>query len=154
MIVLLALPAFPAGADMIGPARVVDGDTIDIAGRRIDLRGIDAPELDQTCLSSKGQPYKCGILAAKALAAMVARRTLTCTEVAPGGEGNPAAVCHLGWWVTVNEQMVIDGWAMAGPLHGQPYVRAEKFARARRQGLWRGSYEPPWEWRRREDTPR
>jgi endonuclease YncB( thermonuclease family) len=30
---------------LAGPARVIDGDTIDIAGARIRLHGIDAPEI-------------------------------------------------------------------------------------------------------------
>ena len=41
--VLLAWGA-PALADIIGKPRVIDGDTIEIAGQRIRLHGIDAPE--------------------------------------------------------------------------------------------------------------
>ena len=36
-------------AHVSGIARVVDGDTLDLAGRRIRLEGIDAPEAGQTC---------------------------------------------------------------------------------------------------------
>ena len=31
-------------ADISGPARVVDGDTIEVRGLRVRLHGIDAPE--------------------------------------------------------------------------------------------------------------
>ncbi len=34
----------PARADITGKPRVIDGDTIEIAGERIRLHGIDAPE--------------------------------------------------------------------------------------------------------------
>ncbi len=47
----LLLTLFPtlALADVTGPARVIDGDTIEITGERICLHGIDAPERRQTC---------------------------------------------------------------------------------------------------------
>jgi endonuclease YncB( thermonuclease family) len=37
-------------ADITGPARIIDGDTIDIAGQGIRLHGIDAPERSQMCI--------------------------------------------------------------------------------------------------------
>ena len=46
----ILFPTF-ALADITGPARVIDGDTIDIAGERIRLHGIDAPESAQTCVA-------------------------------------------------------------------------------------------------------
>jgi endonuclease YncB( thermonuclease family) len=47
-------------ADLVGTARVIDGDTIAIAGVRIRLWGIDAPERDQTCRGQNGYIYECG----------------------------------------------------------------------------------------------
>ena len=42
---LLALLPAVALADVTGPARVIDGDTIEIAGERIRLHGIDAAKM-------------------------------------------------------------------------------------------------------------
>ncbi|MCS6855826.1 MAG: hypothetical protein NZ523_13890, partial [Elioraea sp.] len=53
-----------------GSALVQDGDTLTIAGTRIRLHGVDAPELDQTCLRD-GLPWPCGREAAFALAQRV-----------------------------------------------------------------------------------
>ena len=36
---------------------------------------------------------------------------------------------------------------MAYRKYSKDYVRAEAFAKSRREGLWRGEFEPPWEWR-------
>ncbi len=47
-IVLLIATPVTAG-DIMGSARVIDGDTLAIKSERIRFFGIDAPELDQTC---------------------------------------------------------------------------------------------------------
>jgi endonuclease YncB( thermonuclease family) len=38
------LAASATAAEVTGPVRVIDGDTLDLAGTRIRLWGIDAPE--------------------------------------------------------------------------------------------------------------
>jgi hypothetical protein len=63
---LLGLPVVIGG----GPAQVIDGDTLDLAGERTRLWGIDAVEGDQVC-QRKGQPWQCGDIAARALEPLV-----------------------------------------------------------------------------------
>jgi endonuclease YncB( thermonuclease family) len=47
-VLLFALLFFPAsGAEISGPPRIVDGDTIEIGQTKIRLVGIDAPEMDR-----------------------------------------------------------------------------------------------------------
>ena len=58
------------------------------------------------------------------------------------------AVCYAAQF-NINEQMVADGWAMTYRKYSNDYVRAETFAKTRREGLWQGEFEPPWAWRRR-----
>ncbi len=43
-----------AWADITGQPRVIDGDTLEIDGKRIRLHGIDAPEIRRAERSSTG----------------------------------------------------------------------------------------------------
>lgn len=36
-----------SAADVSGPARVIDGDTIEVSGTKVRIEGIAAPELDE-----------------------------------------------------------------------------------------------------------
>ena len=74
-ILILCLLATPALADVSGPARVIDGDSLEIQGQRIRLHGIDAPESRQLCYLD-GKPWQCGKDAANALAEKIAHRGL------------------------------------------------------------------------------
>mgnify|MGYP006275379597 CR=1 FL=1 len=57
-----------AQENIAGIASVIDGDTIQIHGRRIRLFGIDAPESQQFCFRPNGEPWRCGQQASFALA--------------------------------------------------------------------------------------
>ncbi len=71
--IALCLLTGPALADVAGPAKVIDGDTLEIHGQRIRFHGIDAPESRQLCRLD-GKPWQCGKGAANALADKITRR--------------------------------------------------------------------------------
>ena len=148
VLALMMVVATPAGADVTGKAKVIDANTLEIGGERIRLDGIDAPDLDQKCLTGNGKPYGCGTYATKNLHGLVVGHTLSCKGRERDGDGRLIALCRLGPF-DLSEMMVADGWAVADPVRGKAYVRAETAARARKVGMWKGSFDPPWEWRRR-----
>jgi hypothetical protein len=76
----LAPPTAGADAELVGVASVIDGDTIEIHGRRVRLHGIDAPESAQTCLDGRGREWRCGQQAALVLQELLGRRTVACYQ--------------------------------------------------------------------------
>ena len=90
-------------AEISGPARIVDGDTIEVAGERIRLYGIDAPETDQPCRLN-GERWRCGQDAANALAEKIGRQPVTCHELDRDPYGRSVATCtvngeDIGEWL-------------------------------------------------------
>ncbi len=148
-IVLLSLtiPVSANAAGMTGPVQVIDGDTLRIGDVEFGLYGIDAPELEQTCKTSKGEVQRCGDMARQSLTSLLRGRKVVCNDIIPDPDGNPSAMCYVGP-ISVNESMVADGWALADRRTGDRFVRAEFFAKSRREGLWRGEFMAPWEWRK------
>jgi endonuclease YncB( thermonuclease family) len=114
--------------------RVIDGDTIDLAGRRVRLFGIDAPESKQRCVDGTGIVYLCGQAAAKALRGIVLGRSLSCEPRDIDRYGRVVAICWIGE-TNINEQMVRDGWALAYRRFSRDYVAAEDEAREAKRGL-------------------
>ena len=141
---ILLWPMSAAHADITGKPRVVDGDTIHIGKTKIRLHGIDAPEMKQTCRTSEGKEQMCGVLAKQALERLVRGQDVVCKGDTRDRYKRLIAVCYVGPF-NIIEQMVVDGWAMAYRKYSTGYVRAEEFAKSRREGLWRGTFEPPWE---------
>lgn len=123
-----------------GQARVIDGDTLDLDGRRIRLAGLDAPELGQTC-ERAGVPYRCGETARDALRELV-RTGLSCTVSGLDKYRRDLARCEASGR-DVGSVLVMQGLAVA---YGR-YEAEERDARQRQSGLWAGRFERPSAWR-------
>jgi endonuclease YncB( thermonuclease family) len=144
----LFLLSLALAQSLMGRASVVDGDTLEIQGVRIRLWGIDAVESSQTCLDAGGKPWPCGRRAAFALADFLGGRTVRCERRGADRYGRVLAVCHVGG-VEVNRWLVEQGWALAYVEYGgKVYLEAQRQAQAARRGVWQGSFQPPWEYRK------
>lgn len=140
-----------AAAQTTGRAQVIDGDTLEVAGQRFDLYGIDAPELGQSCQSKRNRDYDCGQLALEGLVNLTGKSPVLCRPVK--GAANPTgaiwARCVVGW-ADVGEEQVLKGQALADPDTGGEYKRAEQAARTLNEGIWKGRFIEPWKWRQGE----
>lgn len=135
-----------AAADIVGEARVIDGDTLEISGERIRLHGIDAPESRQTC-DVAGVAWPCGESATLALKDETDGRPVTCKGTKRDRYGRIIAVCFAGGH-DLNAMMVREGWALAYRRYAKDYVDDESKARDALKGMWRADFVEPWKWRR------
>ena len=148
LIVIALLTQIPglAVAEINGPARVIDGDTIAIAGAKIRLYGIDAPESAQVC-QADGKSYQCGTSATLALTRRIGGRSVSCDERDRDRYGRIVAICHAGG-EDLNGWLVSEGLAIAYRHYSTDYVGQEQAAREAARGLWRGEFVEPWQWRK------
>lgn len=147
---VLALVLFSSGAladsdgDRSGTPSVIDGDTLEMDGHIIQLDGIDAPELGQTCLL-KDKRWRCGLEAAFALKRLIASGPIVC-KMTGGDEHKAVAICAAGT-ADLAEKMLQKGYAVTVPGSSPSYKGAEAAAKTATLGLWRSEFVLPWEWR-------
>ena len=138
-------PAAWAG-EIEGRAKPVDGDSFNI---EIRIFGIDAPESRQTCKDAKGGDYPCGQRANEAMEKLLSGNTVYCEKVDQDTRyGRPVAIC-IADGVDVGAAMVDQGLAVAYREYSDKYVPNESRAKAAKRGLWAGTFEMPWDYRKR-----
>ena len=143
----LLFAVVPARADVTGTPRVIDGETLEVAGTRYRLQGIDAPDLAQKC-EIRGRKYDCGNVARTALMDLVAGTEIRCVPRGGMKDGVRLARCLAGGY-DLSEGMVYTGWALAMPRSGSRFAPIERAAAKARRGLWQGKFVLPWDWRPR-----
>lgn len=149
---LPALVAAPAnGQTLVGRAEIVDGDTIAIGGSEIDLSGIDAPELRQTCLRGS-ESWACGEDARQQLQGFIADRTVRCAAQDNRQNDAQLAVCSAGT-LDLAGAMVEAGLAVALGSPSTGYGPDADRAQRNRIGLWSSDFQPPADWRAANPLP-
>lgn len=128
-----------------GLPSVIDGDTLNVDGRRIRLYGIDAPEWSQVCRNEWGRDYRCGQSATLALAGYLRRDAVTCEVRGIESDGRVVAVCRRGR-DDVNGWLVAQGWAVTHGQDSLAYTIRQMAARVTGRGLWAGEFVAPSDW--------
>lgn len=146
LILLLASPVAGWAESQVGPATVIDGDTLKIHGVSHRLQQIDAPELNQSCRRD-GVEWLCGAESARHLRSMIRSRDVYCEISGQDRYGRKLSECFVGKR-NLNAEMVASGYALAYRRYGDDYVDYEEHARSNRLGLWSGTFVEPWRYRR------
>ena len=131
-----------------GAAQVQDGDTLRVAGEKVRLLDVDAPELAQRCEGGPKELAACGKLAAEMLETKLEGATITCRGDERDDYDRLLARCSLGG-EDLSTWLVEQGWGLAFRRYSTRLVATEETARAAERGLWKTSLEPPWEFRTR-----
>jgi len=148
---LAFLAAQSDAADIVGAARAIDGDTLEIAGRQICLLGIDAPENAQRCQRA-GKAWPCGRAASQTLAGLIGGNPVTCRTSDNVSSGRLVAKCSVDW-LDLGAEMVNRGLAIAVERQALDYVQNHREARARGVGIFAGEFTEPSRWRRGQRHP-
>lgn len=144
---LLALPLWAAQPEITGPARIIDGDTLDIAGNRIRIGGIDAPERNERCLDAAGRAWRCGAWATEQAKRLVAGQSLTCLDLGDRTYDRIVGRCYLDGRdlaVALIERGAARPCLRFARAQGQDrtYLQAEAVAKAARAGIYAGPLNP------------
>ncbi|WP_317849283.1 thermonuclease family protein [Tateyamaria pelophila] len=126
---VFVLSFFPiwASAEVTGKVRVIDADRIDVAGTRVRLHAIDAPEMDQTCDTKDGVSFACGQWATAQVRARFEGKVADCTPRDVDKYGRIVAQCRVDG-LDMGEVIVSEGWAFAFRRYGMEYDLTEKAA--------------------------
>ena len=130
-----------------GRARVIDGDTIKIGKSRIRLHGIDAPESKQRCKDKKLNYWLCGQAATKALRKKINNRVVECFSDKKDKYKRHIAICSVDG-MSLNQWLVLNGWAIAYRYYSTDYILEEKYARDNKLGIWKSEFLKPYQYRK------
>ncbi len=137
-----------------GIPRIIDADTVEVAGERIRLNGIDAPETKQQCRDAQNRRYRCGQAATEQLRRRVGGQPIQCAlQAGRDRYGRALGICFATDGTDLNGWLVEQGWALAYRRYSTRYAGQEAAARAARAGMHQGAHLPPWEWRRGTRLP-
>ena len=138
-----------------GIAKVTDGDTIRIEGKKIRFFGIDAPEKKQQCKKpwltisfiSFSKNYPCGQISTDKLKKKINNKLLICKWSNKDRYKRFIAECFKDK-TNVNAWMVRNGYAVAYRKYSKKFVSQEIFAKKEKLGLWSGTFMMPWDYRK------
>mgnify|MGYP003684685771 FL=1 len=115
-----------------------------IGKNKYRFSGIDAPEIKQTC-EKDGALFLCGAKAKEVLQNKISGHKVTCVEEEEKDYYKRIlAECFVNG-ESLSAYMVRSGYAFAFRKYSKKFIKDEEFAKANRLGLWKSSFEYPWD---------
>ena len=125
---------------------VVDGDTIKLGDVKIRFSGIDAPEINQTCVASEGK-VACGKISRDILITKVTNNKISCTDEGKDFYGRVLGECFVNG-ESLSRYLVREGFAFAYRKYSDKFISDEEYAKSNRFGMWSMKFQYPWDYRK------
>ena len=125
---------------------VVDGDTIKLGDVKIRFSGIDAPEINQTCVASEGK-VACGKISRDILITKVTNNKISCTDEGKDFYGRVLGECFVNG-ESLSRYLVRQGFAFAYRKYSDKFISDEEYAKSNRLGMWSMKFQYPWDYRK------
>ena len=123
-----------------------DGDTLWHDKKRVQLLGIDAPELSQPCFDAADKIWPCGRYARDHIRHLIASGDVSCTIEGKDRNDDDVGVCFVGS-IDLARDLVKHGLAVADK-QAPRYLAEERQARMAKHHLWAGQFIDPGDYRR------
>ena len=125
---------------------VDDGDTIKLGDVKIRFSGIDAPEINQTCVASEGK-VACGKISRDILITKVTNNKISCTDEGKDFYGRVLGECFVNG-ESLSRYLVREGFAFAYRKYSDKFILDEEYAKSNRLGMWSMKFQYPWDYRK------
>src|SRR6478672_9195476 len=151
VLLVVALTFLSASPVWAASPTVRDGGTRQLGNVTYRLDGIDAPTFDQLCIDAHADSWTCGIEARDQLTKLIGGRTVRCDDlgVDPSYKKRHLGVCKVeGESAGLSQLLVRQGFALNVEASATGRFKVDE-ARAKddRQGLWKGCFVAPAEFR-------
>ena len=124
---------------------VIDGDTIRLGDVKIRFSGIDAPEINQSCVASEGK-VACGKISRDLLIEKVTNNKISCTDEGKDFYGRVLGECFVNG-ESLSSYLVREGFAFAYRKYSNKYIEDEEYAKFNKLGMWSMEFQYPWDYR-------
>ena len=131
------LAAWPAAGQS-----VIDGDSLEVGGKKYRLNGIDAPEAGQVCPDG----WPAGYEARRYLEQLIEGKQVTCIPLVGKRRDEIVALCRVEG-VDLGSALVTAGQAFAFVPYSAQYIGQEAAAVRAERGVHAHRCLEPWRWR-------